>query len=381
MHYNFTAKKRNKWLMIMVSAIMMISLLSACGKDELNPAIQFTGVDEGEQVATYKEGSVTDKEFNKFKSSLAFSQGMDPSIFDMAGYREYILEQYIVYKVLAARATQQQQDEAKEEAIASYAQLEETLKNYGDVNEQLKEYGLSRNDVASFLMMGAAVTKYIDSQITDEMLKSEYEENKADYSLYDIRQIVINLSVEDPTTGEVTATRTEEEALARAQEVKQKLEAGGSWEELAKEYSDDTTTKETGGVYTDYMGGRWFEPVKEAAYTQELNKIGEPVLSTLGYHVIMVEGRDVLEYDALADTTKDMIRYVLSNEVMNKFMFEELPALEINMTLPPLENEESSDADTGDAGADDAEAGNEQDSSDGQATENETENADNAATE
>ncbi|GIP19604.1 foldase protein PrsA 1 [Paenibacillus montaniterrae] len=352
MLYNFTTNKRNKWLMLLLSAVLTISLLSACGKDELNPSLAFEDVEGGEVVATYKDGTVTDLEFNKFKSALAFTQGMDPTILDMEGYREYILEQYVVYKVLSGRANQEQQDAAKEDALASWASLEEYLKSVGDVKDQLKTYNLTINDVASFLMMGSAVTKYIDSQITDEMMKTEYDENKADYTLYDIRQIVVNLAVQDPTTGEVTVTRTEEEALARAQEVKEKLEAGGSWDELAKQYSDDTTTKETGGVYTDYMGGRWYEPVKEAAFTQELNKVGEPVLSAVGYHVIQVEGRDILEYESIADTTKDMIRYVLSNQVMDNFMKDELPGYELNITLPPVEGAEQGEgAESGDGGA------------------------------
>jgi len=353
MLYKFTSKKRNKWLMLMVSGIMAISLLAACGKDndELNPSISFN-VSGGEQVATYKDGTVTDLEFNKFKSALALTQGMDPSLFDMEGYREYILEQFVVYKVLAARATAEQQEEAKEEALNSFSQFETYIENSGaKVKDHLKTYDLTRNDVASFMMMGSAVSKYIDSQITDDMLKAEYEEHTADYTLYNVRQIVVNLSVQDPTTGEASVTRTEAEALARAQEVKQKLEAGGSWDELAKEYSDDTTTKETGGVYTDYLGGRWYDEVKQAAYTQELNKIGEPVLSAVGYHVIMVEKRDVLEYDALAESTIDMIRYVLSNEVMNKFTTEELPELEVNITLPPVEGAEGSEGTEGTDGA------------------------------
>jgi len=344
MLHNFTTKKINKWTMLVLTAVLCIGLLSACGKDKLNPGLTFANTEGGEVVATYKDGSVTDAEFNKFKSALALTQGMDPSILDMEGYREYILEQYIIYKVLAGRATEEQQAAAKEEALSSMTQFDEALKSTGDAKEQLKKYNLTREDVATFLMMGSAVNKYIDSQITDEMMKKEYEDKKADYTLYNIRQIVINLSVQDAESGE-TKTRTEEEALARAQEVKAKLDAGGSWEELAKEYSDDATTKETGGVYTDYMGGRWYEPVKEAAYTQELNTVGNPVLSPVGYHIIKVEGRDVLEYDALAQTTKDMIRYILSNTVMDDFMNKELPDYEINITLPPVEGSESGDTD------------------------------------
>src|SRR5690606_24077598 len=234
-----------------------------------------------------------------------------------------------------------------------------------------KSYDLTRNDVATFLTMGSAVSKYIDSQITDEMMKTEYEDNKADYSLYDVRQIVINLAVPDAETGE-TKSRTEEEALALAQEVKTKLDAGGSWDELAKEYSDDAT-KDSGGVYTDYMGGRWYEPVKEAAYTQELNTVGDPVLSPIGYHILMVEGRDVLEYDAVAQTTKDMIRYVLSNTVMDDFINKELPEYEINITLPPVNNAEP------DAAEGTEEAGNEP-STDEAANEESTDGAESDST-
>lgn len=354
MRYNFTSKKRNKWTMLVLTVVLSIGLLSACGKDEkVNPALTFEGTEGGEVVATYKEGTVTDAEFNKFKSALAFTQGMDPSILDMEGYREYILEQYIVYKVLAGRATEEQRTAAQEEALASWTQYEKAMKSSGNIDDQLKTFNLTRNDVASFMMMGSAVSKYIDAQITDEMMKQEYDDNVADYTLYDVRQIIVNLSVQNAETGE-TKTRTEEEALARAQEVKEKLEAGGSWDELAKEYSDDASTKESGGVYTDYMGGRWYEPVKEAAYTQELNKVGDPILSPVGYHILQVEGRDVLEYEAVDQATKDMIRYVLSNTVMDNFMNNELPEFEINITLPPVEN-----ADEGDTGASDEAAGEE----------------------
>src|SRR5690606_24829779 len=149
-----TNKKINKYVMLLLTAVLCIGLLSACGKDdELNPGLTFADVEGGEVVATYKDGSVTDLEFNKFKSALALTQGMDPSILDMAGYREYILEQYVIYKVLAARATSEQQDEAKEEALNSFAQFEEYIKSSGaDVNDQLKTYSLTRNDVATFML-------------------------------------------------------------------------------------------------------------------------------------------------------------------------------------------------------------------------------------
>src|SRR5690606_2008898 len=136
-----TNKKINKYVMLLLTAVLCIGLLSACGKDdELNPGLTFADVEGGEVVATYKDGSVTDKEFNKFKSALALTQDMDPSILDMEGYREYILEKYNVYKVVAGKEPEEQQTEAKDEALANFTQFEEILKGSGDVNEQLKSY-------------------------------------------------------------------------------------------------------------------------------------------------------------------------------------------------------------------------------------------------
>ncbi len=86
-----------------------------------------------------------------------------------------------------------------------------------------------------------------------------------------------------------TITRTEEEAKARATEALTKIQGGADFAEIAKQYSDDTDSKDKGGVKT--------EPVsKDANYVQEykdaadaLKKVGDlsPVTkSPLGFHII-----------------------------------------------------------------------------------------------
>lgn len=332
-----TTKNFGKGLKLMVISAMFVALLAACGKDEVNPSLMFKGVEDGEVIATYKDGTVTDKEFNKFKSGIALLQGMDEALLDQSEYREAFLEQYITYKILANRTTEEQQATSKEEALASFEQTKEGLAAYGEVKDMLKEKNLTENDLASLIMIAVTANTYIQSQITDEMLKEEYDGNKDDYTLYNGRQIIVKNSVTDATTQEVTVTRTDEEALARAKEVQAKLVAGGDWEELAAQYSDDATTKATGGVFKDYMGGYWMEEIKTAAFTLPLNEVSEPIKSSVGYNVLKVEARDVLEFDAIADATKEMIRNVLSNTVTTDFVNEELPGYEINITLPEVE--------------------------------------------
>jgi peptidyl-prolyl cis-trans isomerase C len=81
-------------------------------------------------------------------------------------------------------------------------------------------------------------------------------------------------------------------ALARAKETRDKLLAGADFVTLAKQLSDDATTKNNGGE----MG--WFGPgqtdpalIKAAFELKNVGDISEPVRSTYGYHLIRFEGR------------------------------------------------------------------------------------------
>lgn len=344
MFSKLTAGKWGKALKIVAISAVLTTLLAACGKDEIDPTLTFKGTENGTVIATYKDGSVTDQEYDKFKAGISLLQGIDESILDLEGYREAFLKQYISYKILAHSASAEDQEAAKEEALTSYEQTKKALEQYGDVKDMLKERNLTQDDLASLILIAITADKYIQSQITDDMLKAEYDENKADYTLYSGRQIVVKTSVTDTTTGEATVTRTNEEALARAKEVQEKLVAGGSWDELAKQYSDDTATNASGGVFTDYMGGYWVQTVKDAAFTLPLNEVSEPLETSVGYSVIMIEKRDVLEYDALAETTLAMVRNVVANDINTDFIENTLPTYDVEINFPASEDETSATA-------------------------------------
>ena len=167
---------------------------------------------------------------------------------------------------------------------------------------------------------------------------------KGDFTVVSVRHILVATSESDPATQESKELRTLEEALARAKEVKAKLDAGGDWTALAKEYSDDGGSKEKGGLYEDATAGSWVEAFKKAALEQEIGVIGEPVETEYGYHVMKVEKREEKTYDQLTDEQKEQVKSAAAYTYMEKFMTEEMPKQELNITLPEPETEE------GDAG-------------------------------
>lgn len=97
-----------------------------------------------------------------------------------------------------------------------------------------------------------------------------------------------------PTAGEqVHARHILVADEATAQEVLEKLRAGDDFAELAKEYSIDTGTKENGGDLSWFGRGQMVQEFEDAAFSLPVGEYSEPVQSQFGYHIILVEERDM----------------------------------------------------------------------------------------
>ncbi len=86
----------------------------------------------------------------------------------------------------------------------------------------------------------------------------------------------------------VAATaRSDEEARARAEEVRRKALAGADFAGLAKEFSDDPSAKTNQGDLGTFARGRMVKPFEDAAFALEKpGDISPLVKSPFGYHVI-----------------------------------------------------------------------------------------------
>ena len=80
-------------------------------------------------------------------------------------------------------------------------------------------------------------------------------------------------------------TRTQEEALALAQDVRKMALAGDDFAELAKKYSDGPT-KVRGGELSPFGRGVMAPAFEEAAFTLKKGQISEVVETDFGYHII-----------------------------------------------------------------------------------------------
>jgi len=103
-----------------------------------------------------------------------------------------------------------------------------------------------------------------------------------------------------------TVTRTKEEALARAQDLKKQITAGTSIDEIARTQSDGPSAA-NGGKLTGVAAGDLVPAFEQVAFTQQPGVISEPVETPFGYHLIRVDKApyqtlDTASYDSLIFT-------------------------------------------------------------------------------
>ncbi|REJ22280.1 MAG: hypothetical protein C6W59_00590 [Paenibacillaceae bacterium] len=358
-NYKMWLNRRNaiRRLAALALTCALAGTLAACGgKDDGG----VPGEGKGDPVATYQGKTVTDTEFNKYLSLLELTSPMEAMYIEyIPGYKEQVLERYIIYKEYAAKATSDDVKQAEESAATFRGQLDEVLKDEAQkesIKQILDKSGLTSKEAERLLKMLISGELAIDKKfqeiknaVTEDEIRAEFDKAPSDYNIVTVRHILV--ATTDSATGE--EKRTEEEALARAKEARAKLIAGGSWDELAKEYSDDPGSKDNGGLYADAKAGDWVEAFKQAANTQPIGVIGEPVLTSYGYHVIKVEKREEMTFDKLPQDKKDAIRESLAAPKLNEEMEKELEALGIEISLPQEETPDGEDG--GDAPKDDAE--------------------------
>ncbi|WP_020620831.1 peptidylprolyl isomerase [Paenibacillus daejeonensis] len=356
-------KRKSAWrrpLLLIIAAMLVMTIAAACGsKNDNNGGNGGTEggtPNTGATIATYTDGTVTDDEFTKYKTFFILMNPQAEMFLSIPQYEEQFLQEYIGYKILFDRMSDESKAAADADTEEFRTQFETAVNDQEELQTRLDEGGLTVDEAVDFFHLIMAVMKDAESKVTDEDVQAIFNEDPSALQTASVRHVLV--ATTDSQTQE--ELRTEEEALERAEDVKAQLEAGGDWQALAAEYSDDPGSKENGGLYEDVNVSQWVPEFKDAALTQEVGVIGDPVKTDFGYHVVLVEKRDELTYESLTDEQKNALRQTAASEVLNEFMQTELPELIQSIDLPQPEAPEGTEppategTENGDAGTDGA---------------------------
>ncbi|HDR7641375.1 MULTISPECIES: peptidylprolyl isomerase PrsA [Bacillus cereus group] len=267
-------------------------------------ALSACGTSSSDKIVTSKAGDITKDDFYNEMKQKAGSQ---------------VLQGMVMEKVLTKNYNVDDKEVDKK--------FDETKKQVGDqFDTLLKQQGMKEETFKNTIRASLAQEKAIEKTITDKELKENYKpEIKASHIL-----------VKDEAT---------------AKKVKEELGQGKSFEELAKQYSEDTGSKEKGGDLGFFGHGKMVKEFEDAAYKLKKDEVSEPVKTQFGYHIIKVT--DIKEPEksfeqSKADLKKELVaKKAQDGEFMNDLMMKEIKKADVKVDdkdLKDLFKEQKADA-------------------------------------
>lgn len=169
----------------------------------------------------------------------------------------------------------------------------------GQFEQILKQQNLTETDVKNILRQQLIIEKAVGKNvtITDKQIKDYLDKNHA--------------TLDKPE--QVRARHILVADLKTANAVEAQLKAGAKFDDLAKKYSTDPSSKDKGGELGYFQKGQMVPAFQDAAYKQKIGLVGPPVKSPFGYHIIQVEERKPAQIASLANS-HDSIRDTLKQQ-------------------------------------------------------------------
>lgn len=216
--------------------------LSACSDDNADSTV----------IVTSEVGDVTKEDlYEEMKTSIG----------------EQAIQILMIEKVLAEEY-EVTDEEVQAEIDSSKEEMGENYEAFLEQNNQTEES--YKKVVRLNLLQEKALTDGVE--VTDEEIQAQYDRQNTELNA---RHILV-------ADAETAAT------------VKEELDGGADFAELAQEYSSDGSAAE-GGDLGWFGVGAMVPEFEQAAYDLEVDEISEPVQSQFGFHIIQVTDKRELE--------------------------------------------------------------------------------------
>lgn len=252
-------------------------------------------------------------------ASTAMAQSNDPVIMNIAGQDvlrsefEYSYNKNNSEGVIDKKSVDEYVDLFINYKLKVQAALDEHMDTLTSYNQEFRQY--RDQQIKPALVNDADIEAEAHSIYDNEVKRI------GDDGLIQPAHIFVRLSPNADKTAEA-ACKNRIDSLYNA------LQNGADFTELATKKSDDPGAAAHGGVIGWITHGQTFEEFDKAAFALKTGEISKPVLSPVGWHIIKVLDRKMLEpFDSLRTSIMTFIeRRNLRDEIANRKIDEEVKA-------------------------------------------------------
>lgn len=240
----------------------------------------------------------------------------------LTGLREQVLERIVLVKLCAARATAEDRKKAE---TASREFIEGLRRSQGDAGfaRLLKQASYTEAEFRAAKLSESLATAVIDREvragirIPAQDIREHYEKNRdqlqepAAVRLLHLQLVPQTRNGQPPTVEELAAVR------ARIRDLKAQAERGADFATLVRQHSMDEAGKARGGEYR-IIRDVWPPELEAEAFRVEPGKIGGPVETPQGLHLIRVLERIPPRTTPLTEVEESIRKLLTEREVQQR---------------------------------------------------------------
>lgn len=289
-----------KKMIAVMLLIAMILSLTACSGDKK---------DNGTDLVKVGDTVINESQLDQYMEMTAYLTGIDLTQLpeeSMKGIKSQVLDDLISLECIRQYYAGKEDKILPDTIEADFKKFMDQTKDTDTVKSFLKEKKISDETLERFYYDQYYSKAFVDEtqagmKNLDNDAKSYYEANKESFKV-----------------DEVTASHILAKEEATAKEVQAKLQAGEKFEDLAKEYSIDSSAANGGSLGT-FGRGQMVTEFENAAFALKPGEISDIVKTQFGYHIIKVTDKNqgTKTYE---DAKDSIISSLVSQEAQKKIL-------------------------------------------------------------
>lgn len=313
----FTVKNK-KSLILFTSLILALILVTGCNKAKKEDFIAVVN-GEGIEVEDFEiEYNIHRKAYEMQLGKEAMSDIGPNGLSIEDNLKHDLVDKLVIEKLIAQKSKEKDLKVSNEEVQEQIDMFIDSVGGKETFDDNIKKSGVTeqylRDNIRKELLFYKYKEDFVEtSDVTEEKAEEYFEENKNLLTVVKAKHILLN---------------TEEDA----KKIKERLDNGENFEELAMEKSLDSASGSIGGDLGYFAQGEMLPEFNDAVFSMEEGEISEPVKSNVGYHIIFLEDKK----DTFEDL-KDEILYLLREQEFRNHLIELKEASEIKVNDEKLE--------------------------------------------
>ena len=218
-------------------------------------------------------------------------------------------------------------------------ELRNVFDNEDEYRMKLEGDGFTEESYRRHVERMAAAKAYLDriradvADVSDAEVEQFYAEHPDRLTLpaqVRVRHILL--------TWKPLGTQDDRAALRKQMEpILERARAGEDFAELAREFSEDSATRESGGDTGFFYPGTMVRPFEEVAFSLKPGEISDPLNTVFGVHILKLEDRKeprLLPLDEVREQLRDYIREQKMNAAVESKTDELRAAADVQVLIP-----------------------------------------------